>query len=200
MKYFNIRLIAWLIFCLIFGVCQGYFARWAALRKLLNQFLDGGSNADENGHSKKQILSLGAGFDTTYFQLQVSKSPSQVPSSLCLAEYKSCISLICFLWMYIFRMLTIALNNHLAGWGESTVLICGTWFQGGENYIALLLTVGFSMLSLLFMGLVSADYYLRLTSQEGIITELMLNDPSCWTMRKLSTLDSTRCPINLIAN
>ncbi|KAF3439387.1 hypothetical protein FNV43_RR17664 [Rhamnella rubrinervis] len=49
---------------------RGYFARWAALRKLLNQFLDSGSNADENGQLKKQILSLGAGFDTTYFQLQ----------------------------------------------------------------------------------------------------------------------------------
>ncbi|KAF3440110.1 hypothetical protein FNV43_RR18388 [Rhamnella rubrinervis] len=51
---------------------RGYFARWAALRKLLNQFLDSGSNADENGQLKKQILSLGAGFDTTYFQLQVT--------------------------------------------------------------------------------------------------------------------------------
>ncbi|OIW17615.1 hypothetical protein TanjilG_28965 [Lupinus angustifolius] len=42
---------------------RGYFARWAAFRKLLYQFLDVGS-------TKKQILSLGAGFDTTYFQLQ----------------------------------------------------------------------------------------------------------------------------------
>ncbi|GLT51557.1 hypothetical protein SLA2020_249590 [Shorea laevis] len=48
---------------------RGYFARWAAFRKLLYQFLDcEGSN--EKGHTKKQILSLGAGFDTTYFQLQ----------------------------------------------------------------------------------------------------------------------------------
>ncbi|GKV12736.1 hypothetical protein SLEP1_g23852 [Rubroshorea leprosula] len=48
---------------------RGYFARWAAFRKLLYQFLDcEGSN--EKGHMKKQILSLGAGFDTTYFQLQ----------------------------------------------------------------------------------------------------------------------------------
>lgn len=46
----------------------GYFARWAALRKLLLQFLE----TDMNGNqTKKQILSLGAGFDTTYFQLQV---------------------------------------------------------------------------------------------------------------------------------
>ncbi|EXB37646.1 Leucine carboxyl methyltransferase 2 [Morus notabilis] len=45
----------------------GYFARWAALRKLLLQFLE----TDMNGNqTKKQILSLGAGFDTTYFQLQ----------------------------------------------------------------------------------------------------------------------------------
>ncbi|XP_048447768.1 leucine carboxyl methyltransferase 1 homolog [Pyrus x bretschneideri] len=49
---------------------RGYFARWAALRKLLNQFLDAGGNGGEKGHLKKQILSLGAGFDTTYFQLQ----------------------------------------------------------------------------------------------------------------------------------
>ncbi|CAI0445954.1 unnamed protein product [Linum tenue] len=42
---------------------RGYFARWAALRQLLFQFLD-------SGQTKKQILSLGAGFDTTYFQLQ----------------------------------------------------------------------------------------------------------------------------------
>ncbi|CAN1248876.1 Leucine carboxyl methyltransferase 1 homolog [Linum perenne] len=41
---------------------RGYFARWAAFRKLLNQFLE--------KDQKKQILSLGAGFDTTYFQLQ----------------------------------------------------------------------------------------------------------------------------------
>ncbi|XP_031277598.1 leucine carboxyl methyltransferase 1 homolog [Pistacia vera] len=43
---------------------RGYFARWAAFRKLLYQFLDCERNV------KKQILSLGAGFDTTYFQLQ----------------------------------------------------------------------------------------------------------------------------------
>ncbi|KAL5571690.1 hypothetical protein UlMin_021287 [Ulmus minor] len=49
---------------------RGYFARWAAFRKLLNQFLDCEGNGDEKGKAKKQILSLGAGFDTTYFQLQ----------------------------------------------------------------------------------------------------------------------------------
>ncbi|CAO2825716.1 unnamed protein product [Amaranthus hypochondriacus] len=43
---------------------RGYFARFAALRKLLSQFL----HSDD--HTKKQVLSLGAGFDTTYFQLQ----------------------------------------------------------------------------------------------------------------------------------
>ncbi|KAM5554677.1 leucine carboxyl methyltransferase 1 [Rosa sericea] len=47
---------------------RGYFARWAALRKLMNQFLD--TEVGEKGGLKKQILSLGAGFDTTYFQLQ----------------------------------------------------------------------------------------------------------------------------------
>ncbi|CAK8542613.1 unnamed protein product [Lathyrus sativus] len=49
---------------------RGYFSRWAALRKLLYQFLDVEKKTDENGPTKLQILSLGAGFDTTYFQLQ----------------------------------------------------------------------------------------------------------------------------------
>ncbi|KAK8506520.1 hypothetical protein V6N12_034246 [Hibiscus sabdariffa] len=49
---------------------RGYFARWAALRKLLYQFLDCEGSNSEKGSTKKQILSLGAGFDTTYFQLQ----------------------------------------------------------------------------------------------------------------------------------
>ncbi|MED6160122.1 Leucine carboxyl methyltransferase 1 [Stylosanthes scabra] len=48
---------------------RGYFARWAAFRKLLYQFLDL-EKKDEKEPKKKQILSLGAGFDTTYFQLQ----------------------------------------------------------------------------------------------------------------------------------
>ncbi|KAF7845045.1 leucine carboxyl methyltransferase 1-like protein isoform X1 [Senna tora] len=49
---------------------RGYFARWAAFRKLLYQFLDAENKADKDNPAKKQILSLGAGFDTTYFQLQ----------------------------------------------------------------------------------------------------------------------------------
>uniref|UniRef100_A0A2P2LLL1 [phosphatase 2A protein]-leucine-carboxy methyltransferase n=1 Tax=Rhizophora mucronata TaxID=61149 RepID=A0A2P2LLL1_RHIMU len=49
---------------------RGYFARWAAFRKLLFQFLDCEVCTTEKGHVKKQILSLGAGFDTTYFQLK----------------------------------------------------------------------------------------------------------------------------------
>ncbi|KAM6556205.1 hypothetical protein CsatB_003224 [Cannabis sativa] len=49
---------------------RGYFARWAALRQLLFQFLDTESYGDEKVQTKKQILSLGAGFDTTFFQLQ----------------------------------------------------------------------------------------------------------------------------------
>ncbi|XP_057981681.1 leucine carboxyl methyltransferase 1 homolog isoform X2 [Malania oleifera] len=49
---------------------RGYYARWAALRKLLLQFLDCEIDASEKISTKKQILSLGAGFDTTYFQLQ----------------------------------------------------------------------------------------------------------------------------------
>ncbi|EMS68046.1 Leucine carboxyl methyltransferase 2 [Triticum urartu] len=46
----------------------GYYARWSVLRKLMLQFLNAGSGSDD--HKRKQILSLGAGFDTTFFQLQ----------------------------------------------------------------------------------------------------------------------------------
>jgi len=53
----------------------GYYSRQAALRLLLKQFL-------EITHSKQsgptQILSLGAGFDTTWFQLQVLMSSRSV--------------------------------------------------------------------------------------------------------------------------
>ena len=48
----------------------GYYARWSVLRKLLHEFLIAGKNNDSE--KPKQILSLGAGFDTTFFQLQVS--------------------------------------------------------------------------------------------------------------------------------
>ncbi|KAL4567227.1 hypothetical protein LXL04_022803 [Taraxacum kok-saghyz] len=48
---------------------RGYFARWSTFRKILHQFLNSETKSNE-GHVKKQILSLGAGFDTTYFQLQ----------------------------------------------------------------------------------------------------------------------------------
>ncbi|KAK1401447.1 Leucine carboxyl methyltransferase 1-like [Heracleum sosnowskyi] len=48
---------------------RGYFARWAAFRKLLYQFLNCELDGDGR-HTKKQILSLGAGFDTTFFNLQ----------------------------------------------------------------------------------------------------------------------------------
>ncbi|KAK6918656.1 Methyltransferase Ppm1/Ppm2/Tcmp, partial [Dillenia turbinata] len=49
---------------------RGYFARWAALRKLLFQFLNCEGKNDGESPIKKQILSLGAGYDTTFFQLQ----------------------------------------------------------------------------------------------------------------------------------
>ncbi|KAJ0961865.1 hypothetical protein J5N97_029693 [Dioscorea zingiberensis] len=52
---------------------RGYFARWAALRNLLLQFLKSDGHKDDNNCAKKQILSLGAGFDTTYFQLMDEK-------------------------------------------------------------------------------------------------------------------------------
>ncbi|OAY70520.1 tRNA wybutosine-synthesizing protein 4, partial [Ananas comosus] len=48
---------------------RGYFARWAVLRKLLLQFLKSESQCNDSDQKQKQILSLGAGFDTTYFQL-----------------------------------------------------------------------------------------------------------------------------------
>ncbi|XP_038977329.1 leucine carboxyl methyltransferase 1 homolog isoform X1 [Phoenix dactylifera] len=48
---------------------RGYYARWVALRKLLLQFLKSERHNNDNIQTKKQILSLGAGFDTTYFQL-----------------------------------------------------------------------------------------------------------------------------------
>ncbi|MCO5558663.1 hypothetical protein L7F22_012249 [Adiantum nelumboides] len=48
---------------------RGYYARWASIRKLLMQFLEMGMSSSD-GHPKTQILSLGAGFDTLYFQLQ----------------------------------------------------------------------------------------------------------------------------------
>ncbi len=59
----------------------GYYSRQAALRLLLKQFL-------EVTHSKQsgptQILSLGAGFDTTWFQLQVPPSGRAV--KLCVRD------------------------------------------------------------------------------------------------------------------
>mmetsp|Transcript_47993 Transcript_47993/g.79859 ORF Transcript_47993/g.79859 Transcript_47993/m.79859 type:complete len:332 (-) Transcript_47993:598-1593(-) len=50
---------------------RGYWTRVNALRRLLRQFLEaGGPNV------QKQVLSIGAGFDTTYFQL---KGEGQAP-------------------------------------------------------------------------------------------------------------------------
>lgn len=49
---------------------RGYYARWVAIRKLLMQFLNAGVPDECGLIPKKQVLSLGAGFDTTYFQLE----------------------------------------------------------------------------------------------------------------------------------
>lgn len=49
---------------------RGYYARWAAMRELLMQFLEAGKRDEFGSFPKKQVLSLGAGFDTIYFQLQ----------------------------------------------------------------------------------------------------------------------------------
>lgn len=45
---------------------RGYYSRVAALDKIIKQFID---TAHANGH-KSQIVSLGAGFDTTYWRLK----------------------------------------------------------------------------------------------------------------------------------
>ncbi|XP_002979526.2 leucine carboxyl methyltransferase 1 homolog [Selaginella moellendorffii] len=51
---------------------RGYFARWAAIRALLMQFLSQPSS------KRKQIVSLGAGFDTTFFQLKEEENAPDV--------------------------------------------------------------------------------------------------------------------------
>lgn len=51
---------------------KGYYARWASMRKLLLQFLAAEVPGSGGQPTQKQILSLGAGFDTTFFQLVVS--------------------------------------------------------------------------------------------------------------------------------
>lgn len=50
---------------------RGYYARWATMRMLLMQFLESDIANATGPPPKKQILSLGAGFDTTFFQLVV---------------------------------------------------------------------------------------------------------------------------------
>ena len=58
----------------------GYYSRLAALRQLLKQFL----NISHNQQSgPTQILSLGAGFDTTWFQLQVTAYTNDYCKYLC---------------------------------------------------------------------------------------------------------------------
>lgn len=46
----------------------GYYSRYAALRTLLFQFLAAGADAP-GGPPPKQVLSLGAGYDTAFFQM-----------------------------------------------------------------------------------------------------------------------------------
>jgi hypothetical protein len=72
---FGMLSLSWWLILSIFGgmpfqIIAGYYARWSVLRTLLHQFLNAGKNS--NNDKPKQILSLGAGFDTTFFQLQVS--------------------------------------------------------------------------------------------------------------------------------
>eukprot|EP00891_Asterochloris_glomerata_P002981 jgi/Astpho2/2981/fgenesh1_pm.00051_%23_4_t len=49
---------------------RGYFARQAALSQLLDAFLGHPSNDKAGQELPKQVVSLGAGFDTTFFRLQ----------------------------------------------------------------------------------------------------------------------------------
>jgi O-methyltransferase involved in polyketide biosynthesis len=53
----------------------GYFARVLALRQLLQQFFDVISQETVAGEEQNivQILSLGAGFDTTFFNVEVNQ-------------------------------------------------------------------------------------------------------------------------------
>ena len=53
----------------------GYFARVLALRGLLEQFFDvvSGLDASQERQHVAQVLSLGAGFDTTFFNIEVKK-------------------------------------------------------------------------------------------------------------------------------
>eukprot|EP00850_Spirogloea_muscicola_P016954 SM000141S00898 [mRNA] locus=s141:222372:225856:+ [translate_table: standard] len=46
----------------------GYYARWAAIRNLVEHFLEAPAEAEH--FLQKQVISLGAGFDTTFFQLK----------------------------------------------------------------------------------------------------------------------------------
>eukprot|EP00850_Spirogloea_muscicola_P009396 SM000052S17788 [mRNA] locus=s52:594894:598379:+ [translate_table: standard] len=48
----------------------GYYARWAAIRNLVEHFLEAQLPAGTEHLLPKQVISLGAGFDTTFFQLQ----------------------------------------------------------------------------------------------------------------------------------
>ncbi|KXZ50455.1 hypothetical protein GPECTOR_16g629 [Gonium pectorale] len=48
---------------------RGYYSRHAALRQLLNSFLATAARAAAGDRQPPQLLALGAGFDTTWFQL-----------------------------------------------------------------------------------------------------------------------------------
>ena len=51
------------------NTCAGYYARFAAFQQLIQSFLQRCSQSDTAGSA--QIVSLGAGFDTTFFNLKV---------------------------------------------------------------------------------------------------------------------------------
>ena len=101
--------------------CKGYYARWSVLRKLLNQFLNAGKNS--NDEKPKQVLSLGAGFDTTFFQLQVSLL---VTWRLQLIKFDWCL---CD-WLIIFCSCVVFVS---VGWRDCSTPLRRVGFQGGTG-------------------------------------------------------------------
>ena len=54
---------------------RGYYSRVTAVRRVLDDFLHAG-NADGSARPK-QVISLGAGFDTLYFNYEMVRFPSK---------------------------------------------------------------------------------------------------------------------------
>ncbi|KAK7374466.1 hypothetical protein VNO80_07896 [Phaseolus coccineus] len=92
----------------------------AVIWKLLYQFVDVEKKSDEDAPVKKQILSLGAGFYTTYFQLQFFPD---LPSPLTLSIYfmvgslfRSCSQKILSVNTLLFRIERMELFDEFEEW------------------------------------------------------------------------------------